>query len=283
SNGLWAQEGFPFLDSFVQHVTECYGAAVENLDFIDDPDGSREVINDWVAENTMDRILDLLPRGVISEDTRLVLTNAVYFKASWSHPFEEASTYRDTFHLHEAPSIEVPMMHQTKFFRNVVHSDYTAIELPYEGDEAVMLIVMPRDIQEFQRNLELETIQYIRQNMAATNVFLSMPKFRFTHRIGLSEVLKDMGMETAFESDADFSGFTGRRDLYISAVVHKAFVKVDEAGTEAAAATAVVANITAMPAQPTEISINRPFMFFIIHSETESILFMGRVMDPSEG
>ncbi len=283
SNGLWVQDGFNLLDEYVAEVTMYFSAAVRNLDFINDPDGSRETINGWVAESTLDRIQNLIPRGVLNDDTRVVLTNAVYFKASWMKPFHEFSTSDAQFFLSNGSTIDVPMMNQTDYFRYVSTEGCSAVELDYAAGNASMLILLPDgDIEEFQQNFDAGILETIRERLSSIRVSISMPKFEFSQSMQLSQILRTLGMESAFGSGADFSGFTGSPDLFISEVLHKAFVKVDETGTEAAAATAVVMGITAIPEQPVEMNINRPFLFFILDRESGSIVFMGRIMNPSD-
>ncbi|MCK5130859.1 MAG: serpin family protein [Candidatus Sabulitectum sp.] len=282
SNGLWVQDGFSLLDEYVAEVTRYYSASVRNLDFSNDTEGSREIINDWVSESTMDKILNLIPRGVLSADTRVVLTNAVYFKASWRHPFDEHATSRENFSLTDGSVISVPMMTQTEHFNYASTDGCSAVELYYAGGNASMLILLPGgDIQEFQQSFDADMLETIRTSLSSANVHLSMPRFEFTRSIGLSDILSSLGMESAFGSGADFRGFTGNLDLFISDVLHKAYVKVDEKGTEAAAATAMVMSLTAMPERPVEMNINRPFLFLILDRTTGSIVFMGRIMDPS--
>ncbi|MBN2587719.1 MAG: serpin family protein [Candidatus Fermentibacteraceae bacterium] len=282
ANGLWVQEGFQLLEDYRRQVALYFDAALENLDFQGDPEGSRRTINDWVADKTMDRILDLIPPGILGPDTRVVLTNAVYFKASWDKPFEEALTSEGRFLVADGSTVEVPMMRQTEFFDYVSTEGCSAVELLYSGGGASMLILLPDgDIDVFQQDLDADVLETIRNRMSRVNLFITMPKFEFAGTMQLGGVLGSMGMETAFGGGADFSGFTGSPDLYISEVMHKAFVKVDESGTEAAAATAVVMNLTAMPEPPVEMNINRPFLFFIFDRETDAIIFMGRVMDPA--
>ena len=281
SNGLWVQDGFNLLDEYVTEVTRYYSAAVRNLDFIDDSEGARETINEWVAQSTLNRILDLIPPGSLDEDTRVVLTNAVYFKASWRKPFNERSTEDAPFTLVGGSTIDVPMMNQTDFFNYVATEGCEAVELDYAAGNASMLILLPDgDMAEFQQGFNADMLETIRRRLSSCNVSLSMPKFEFSRSMQLSDLLQDLGMESAFGSAADFSGFTGSPDLFISKVLHKAFVKVDEAGTEAAAATAVVMGLTAIPEQPVQMNIDSPFMFFILDRESGSIVFMGRVMDP---
>ncbi|MCK4671976.1 MAG: serpin family protein [Candidatus Aegiribacteria sp.] len=283
SNGLWMQNGFNLLDEYVAEVTMYYSAAVRNLDFINDPDGSRETINEWVAESTLDRIQNLIPSGVLNDDTRVVLTNAVYFKASWLKPFHERATSNAPFLLTDGSTIDVPMMSQTDYFRYVSTEGCSTVELDYAAGNASMLILLPDgDIEEFQQDFNSDLLETIRRRLSSIRVSLSMPKFEFSRSMQLSQILRILGMESAFGSGADFSGFTGSPDLFISEVLHKAFVKVDETGTEAAAAKAVVMGITAIPEEPVEMNINRPFLFFIIDRESGCILFMGRIMDPSD-
>ncbi|MCK4504514.1 MAG: serpin family protein [Candidatus Aegiribacteria sp.] len=283
SNGLWVQDGFTLLDEYVAEVTRYYSAAVRNLDFINDPEPSRETINNWVAESTLDRIQNLIPSGVLKEDTRVVLTNAVYFKASWLKPFHERSTSDAPFFLADDSAIEVPVMNQTDYFNYVFTEGCSAVELDYAAGNASMLILLPDgDIEEFQRDFNADMLETIRGRLSSIRVSISMPKFEFSQSMQLSQMLRTLGMKSAFKSSADFSGFTGSPDLFISEVLHKAFVKVDEAGTEAAAATAVVMGLTAIPEPPVEMNINRPFLFFILDRESGCIVFMGRVMDPSD-
>lgn len=282
SNGLWVQDGFNLRDEYVAEVTMYYSAAVRNLDFIADPDGSREIINEWVAESTMDRIQNLIPSGVLNDDTRVVLTNAVYFKASWLKPFHEHFTSDAPFFLTNGSAINVPMMNQTDYFRYVSTEGYSAVELDYAEGNASMLMLLPDgDIEEFEQDFDSGMMETIRRRLSSTRVSISMPKFEFSQSMQLSQILRTLGMESAFSGSADFSGFTGNPDLFISEILHKAFVKVDETGTEAAAATAVVMGITAIPEEPVEMNINRPFLFFILDRESGCILFMGRIMDPS--
>ncbi len=285
SNGLWVQDGFNLLEEYVDEVTRFYDAGIRNLNFSGDPEGSREIINNWVAERTLNKILNLIPQGLLKEDTRVVLTNAVYFKASWKNPFDAHGTSNASFNLQDGSEIDVPMMNQTEYFKYVSTEGCSALELDYASGNASMLIILPdTDITEFQRTFDTDMFETIRRRLSSCNVSLSMPKFEFTKSLELSQILIALGMESAFDgSSADFSGFTGSPDLFISKVLHKAFVKVDESGTEAAAATAVVMRLTAIPGEPVAMNINRPFMFFILDRKTGSIVFMGRVMNPSEG
>jgi serpin B len=291
ANALWVEETFPLLASYTDLVEEKYDAEARNVDFIGDPEGSRITINDWVADKTRDRIRDLIPQGVIDGGTRVVLTNAVYFKGSWMYQFNDAATSEGDWHGMDNTVTQVPMMHQTESFDYGAGYGCSAISLPYSDGMSSMLIMLPDgDIGEFESNLDQETLDairdglfYSRVQLFYSRVQLTMPSFEFTSSFGLKETLESMGMTDAFDpASADFTGFTGAMDLYISAVIHKAFVKVDETGTEAAAATAVVMALTSAPPQdPVILTLDRPFLFMVVDDLTGSILFMGRVADPS--
>lgn len=281
SNGIWVQEGFELLDSFVSAVSGYYAAGVRNLDFTGDPEGSREIINEWVAENTLEKIIDLIPDGVLGADTRLVLTNAVYFKASWESPFNELATSEGRFVLSGGNAVTVPMMDQTEFFDYGSGEGWKAVSLDYTGRSVSMLIIVPDDMEEFQGGFDAAVLEGVIRRLSRVNLHLRMPRFEFTRSMPLGDILTALGMGSAFGSSANFSAITGNPDLFISQVLHQAYVKVDENGTEAAAATAVAMNITAIPSQPVEMTVDRPFIFLIRDTTTGSILFTGRVSDPS--
>ena len=282
-NAIWGQEGYEFLSEFLDVLAENYGAGLRLLDFVNAPEASRVTINDWVSEQTESRIEDLIPQGLINALTRLVLTNAIYFNAAWLHPFEEERTHEGTFYLLDGAEVTVPMMTQTESFGYAEGEGYQAVELPYDGRELSMVILLPDagQFEEFEDSLDAERVDAILKDLARRRVALTMPKFEFESGFSLKEALAAMGMPLAFFGDADFSGMTGNRDLFIADVIHKAFVSVDEAGTEAAAATAVVMMRAAMPEEPVEVTVDRPFMFMIRDNETGAILFVGRVVNPS--
>jgi serpin B len=283
-NAIWGQKGYPFLDAYLDTLAVNYGAGLRVLDFQAAPDQSRVVINDWVAEQTEDRIKDLIPQGAIDKLTRLVLTNAVYFNAAWASQFEEAATSDGVFHRPGGSDVTVPMMHQSGYFQYAEYDDYAAIELPYDGLELSMLILVPSEgsLGSFEQRLTSALAQESIAGLVGQPVVLSMPRFKVESSFGLNDALSSLGMTAAFDqSAADFSGMDGARDLYITDVVHKAFVDVDESGTEAAAATAVIVGATSAPAQPVQLTIDRPFVFAIRDIPTGTILFLGRVTDPS--
>ena len=281
-NETWGQQDYEFLAEFLDTLAENYGAGMRLLDFINSPEESRITINDWVEEQTEGRIEDLIPQGAIDAITRLVLTNAIYFNAAWKYPFEEEMTGDGTFNLLDGGDVTIPMMNQTESFGYTDGDGYQAIEMLYDGNELSMVIILP-DIDEFEAiesSMDSQFIADLIDDMRSAEVALTMPKFEFESDFSLVEALAAMGMPIAFSSAADFSGMTGSRDLTIGEVIHKSFVSVDEAGTEAAAATAVIMELTAMPDYET-VTIDHPFIFMIRDIQTDAILFVGRVMDPS--
>jgi serpin B len=283
-NAIWGQKDYnKFLSEFLDVLAENYGAGLRVLDFINTPEESRITINDWVSEQTEGRIEDLIPEGTIDAFTRLVLTNAIYFNAAWQFPFNEEATAEGLFYLLDGGEVIARMMMQTESFGYAEGAGYQAVELPYDGSELSMVIILPGDgrFETFESSLDYETIEDIISDLSRQQVNLTMPKFEFESEFSLKKVLMAMGMPVAFSTDADFSGMTGNRDLFIDDVLHKAFVSVDEAGTEAAAATAVIMALTALPAPPVEVTVDRPFIFLIRDIETSTILFVGRVVNPS--
>jgi len=281
-NDIWGQKDYKFMSEFLDVLAENYGAGLRILDFASAPEESRITINDWVSDQTEGRIEDLIPQGLIDPLTRLVLTNAIYFNAAWQYPFEDGMTEDEPFHLLDGSEVIVPMMKQTKMFHYAEGQDYQAIELLYDGSELSMIILLPHEGQfkTFETSLEPQRLDEIVSGLEYTQVALKMPKFEFESEFSLKEVLAAMGMPIAFSGGADFSGITGSRDLFIADVVHKAFVSVDEAGTEAAAATAVVMPTAMPPEEHVEVTINRPFVFLIQDIQTGTILFIGRILNP---
>ncbi len=282
-NAIWGQKDYSFLQDYLDTLARNYGAGLRVVDFIGAPEPSRITINDWVEEQTEERIKDLIPKGAINVLTRLVLTNAVYFNAAWESQFEEGFTAPGPFHLLDGAEVNVPMMRQTEGFGYASGPDFETVELPYDGHELSMVILLPAAgrFETFEGSLDYGVVKSAIGALQHTQVALTMPRFKMETSFNLNDALSELGMGIAFEPTvADFSGMDGGRDLFISDVVHKAFVEVDEAGTEAAAATAVIMEATGMPAQPVEVTIDRPFVFLIRDMETNAILFVGRVMNP---
>jgi serpin B len=281
-NAIWGQKDYEFLSSFLDVLAENYGAGLRILNFIKETEKSRVTINNWVSDQTEGRIEDLIPQGAIDEWTRLVLTNAIYFNAAWAYPFDEDMTADGPFYLLDGGQVTVPMMKQTESFGYGEGEGYQAVELLYDGDELSMVILLPEtgQFEAFEEGLQAQQVCDIISGLQPTEVALTMPKFEFDSEFGLKDTLAGMGMPIAFSSSADFSGMTGKPELFISDVVHKAFVAVDEAGTEAAAATAVIMKLTAVPEPPVEVTLDRPFIFLIRDIDTGAILFVGRVLNP---
>ncbi len=294
ANRIWGQQGFKFLDAFLNTLRTDYGAELVQLDF-GQAKAARKKINTWVEEATNGKIKDLIPEGGVNSMTRLVLTNAVYFKGKWEEAFKEDATKPTPFFLSASDKVDVPMMFQKKHhqFGTAKFGDnheVKILKLGYKADEKslgrglAMVLLLPDDkagLPDLEKQLTADNIGKWTKNLRSTEVSVWLPKFKLTQEIQLSRVLSSLGMTSAFDPDkADFSGMDGKRDLFISEVFHKSFVDVNEEGTEAAAATGVVIRAMAMPAEPSEFRADHPFVFLIRDEPTGSILFLGRVNDP---
>lgn len=283
-NAIWGQQDYKFLPAFLDVLAENYGAGLRILDFISNAEKSRITINDWVSDRTEGRIKDLIPQGAVNSLTRLVLTNAIYFNAAWQHPFNKALTADGPFHLLDGKQVTVPMMKQTESLGYGKGEGYQSVELRYDGGEISMVILLPDagKFETFEEGLQAQRVETIIKGLNNARVTLTMPRFEFDSDFSLKDTLAGMGMPVAFTDNADFSGMTGRRELLISDVIHKAFVSVDEAGTEAAAATGVIVGVTSIPVEPpVQVTIDRPFIFLIRDIGTGSIIFVGRVLNPN--
>jgi serpin B len=282
-NAIWGQQGYQFLPDFLDRLAENYGAGLRVLDFQKAAEPARVTINNWVDQQTEGKIKDLIPPGAIDSMTRLVLTNAIYFNAAWAQPFDKNATTDGPFTLLDGSQATVPMMRQTESLGYAKGNGYQAVELPYDGRQLSMLILLPDTGQfdTFEASLNAKQVDDIVKGMSPREVSLSMPHFKTETSFGLDETLRDLGMRDAFSAGiADFSGMTDNRELFIGAAIHKAFVSVDEAGTEAAAATAVIMTASAMPLEPLKVDVDRSFVFLIRDTETGTILFVGRVLNP---
>ena len=282
ANSIWGQQGYEILPTFLDVLAVNYGTGLSLLDFEDASEESRVIINDWVSDQTEGKIEDLIPEGSIDTLTRLVLTNAIYFDGAWKYPFEESLTRDGTFNLLDGSQVTVPMMKQTESFNCTTGDEYMAVELPYVGDDLSMVIFLP-DIdkfEEFENSLDAERACDILNELSSMRVQLTMPRFSYEgDSFSLKTTLVDLGISDMFsDSQADLSGIDGTRNLFIQDVVHKAFIEVNEVGTEAAAATGAIVGVTSMPPQ---VTLDRPFVYMIRDTDTGSILFMGRVLDPS--
>ena len=285
ANALWGQKDDGFLSDFLSTMQTAYGAGFNELDFARDPENSRLAINNWVERQTQEKIEDLLPPGSIDSSDRLVLTNAIYFKGKWADQFKRSETANADFTVTREQKVSVPLMNQTSAFKYLEGNGYQALELPYAGKDLSMVILLPRQadgLPALERALTAEKLSAALARFDSQKVIVFLPKFRITAAFNLNQALADLGMPLAFSDGADFSGMNGRRDLRISLVIHKAYVDVDEEGTEAAASTATGLAIAAH-IRPPEIPIFRadhPFIFLIRDNRSGSILFMGRVVNP---
>jgi serpin B len=287
ANSVWAEQTFPFLQEYLDVIALNYGAGIQLADFLSEHEAVRKQINDWVSDQTEDKINDLLQPGILNPSTKMVLVNAIYFKADWMVKFDPDLTRDAPFHLLDGSEVQADMMSKTMYGLPYTSGDgFQAVELAYQGGTAAMNIIVPDEgkFVEFESALDAARLNEILGNMQPSPVHLSMPKFDFTSEFNLSDQLKGMGMPDAFDENlADFSGMTGGRDVFIDNVIHKAFVAVDEDGTEAAAATAVIiAPTSAGPIEAITLVIDRPFIFLIRDIPSGQILFIGRVLDPME-
>ncbi|RUM62232.1 MAG: serpin family protein [Sulfurimonas sp.] len=283
ANAMWPQKDFPVLDSYLNTIKVNYGANVKTLDYVNQTEASRIAINNWVEEKTHERIKDIIPKGEIDETTLLVLTNAVYFKGRWQSEFYEDDTKNATFTAEDGSTHEIAFMNQRELYYQYFKTDnYQAINVPYQKNRSSMLIILPDEGAFSNAINNIERIyRQTQENMTSKNIALKMPKFEFhTPLYNIKEYLKMLGMNQPFLASADFSNLSNTT-LKIDAVLHKAFIKVDEKGTEATAATVVIdANVT-KPPEPIVFNINRPFIFFIKDTLSGQILFMGVMRTPA--
>ncbi len=280
-NSIWPQEGFSFVDSYLETIKNHYYGAIVELDYVNDTEGSRKTINAWVEDQTHDRIKDLIPKGAINTYTRLVLTNAIYFKGSWLDEFDKELTQEEDFKVSSSKNVKVNMMRKEDSFNYSENENFKLVELPYKGDKLSMLVLLPQDnfYSEFP---SLEEINSLSNSFSRNEVSLKLPRFGFETKYGLVEKFKELGMNAPFSGSADFSKMSPE-DLVISAIIHQTFVLVDEEGTIAAAATAVVMDMTsAGPTEQKEFFVDHPFYFIIKEKETGLFLFFGKVVEPVE-
>lgn len=290
ANNVWVQSQFPLLLPFQKTIREDFGSSINNVDFAKHSAAAIESINRWVAENTKGKIQHLLTAQDVTADTRLVLTSAIYMKAQWLHLFDEKKTAKKPFYLDKTKSIDANMMSMTATFPLFVDDTVAVVEIPYvnehaQGPELVMMIALPKEldgIAGLESQLSAETFQKWSKGLQTKRVKLSIPKFKLETRIDLNDSMKALGMALAFTPKADFSGISGSANLYISKAIHQTFVDVDEKGTEAAAATAISMNLTAIlaPEEPHVFNANHPFLFLIVDKDSGAILFLGRLTKP---
>jgi serpin B len=285
ANALWAQTGERILSDFQKRIEINYQGGLEQVDFRRAPADALRTINTWVEERTSGKIKDLLKPGHIDSQTMLILTNAIYFKALWDTPFDEHATAPADFHASDHDPVRVDMMKLTGRFRYLDEKTFQALELPYLGNGQAMVILLPKTndgLAELEASLSFTMLEGWLKKLSSHRVNVSLPRFKLTAELELKGALSELGMPLAFQPrKADFAGITGTRDFAISAVVHKAFVEVQEKGTEAAAATGVVMKSAAMvPSTPAVFRADHPFFFLIRDTRTGSLLFLGRLVRP---
>ncbi len=285
ANALWSQTGEPILSDFRKRIEVNYRGAVNPIDFRGSTDRARQTINAWVEAQTRGKIKDLLQPESVNASTVLVLCNAIYFKALWSKPFATDRTHPDDFRLATGDKARVNMMNLTDRFQYFEEPSLQALELPYKGNSLSMVLFLPRSpdgLAAFESSLTSEKLDGWLAKLSSNRVNLTIPRFRLAGQFDLRSTLSTLGMPSAFQvGAADFSGITGTRDFAISAVVHKAFVEVEEKGTEAAAATGIVMMETkAFIGPPKVFRADHPFFFVIRDLRNGSILFIGRLVRP---
>ena len=281
ADALWGQEGYGFRKEFLDRIEKYYSGGFNTVDFIGDTDKAATRINQWASENTAGKIKDLISGDDIDMDTRLVLTNAIYFKGDWTFEFDKKMTRKKPFYVTPEKPVEAEMMFNEEDYRYGEPDDgLQVLELPYKGDDLSMVVLLPKHLPDLEKALNPDHLNNWLAGLQPEKVKVYLPRFKFQTRYYLGDYLKSMGIVEAFSDRADFSGMTGSKDLYIGKVIHQADIEVNEKGTEAAAATAVVMTWKSVPMTVT-FNADRPFLFLIRHKPTNSILFMGRVMNPA--
>lgn len=286
ANALWGQANYPFQKEFINLLNKYYEAGFNEVDFVNEEnrEKARLTINKWVEDKTNNKIKELIHPEDISALTRLILVNAIYFKGKWQNQFDPKETRDMPFNLENKKKINVPMMHQEGKFNYTEDEKVQVLELPYSEKELSMVIFLPKEgisLSDFEKELSIERVNKLLSNLSQEKVDVYIPKFKMEKRYILNKILIDLGMSDAFDMMlADFSGMTGSKDLYISKVIHQSFVEVNEEGTEAAAATAVIMSGKSIAPMIIEFKADRPFLFIIRDIKTNTILFMGRFVEP---
>lgn len=278
ANSAWGQGGFPFEEAYLEVLARNFGAGMRVVDFVGDPAGSTDTINSWVEDVTEDRIEDLIPPGVVNVDTRLVLVNAIWFKANWLEPFSPEATAPGDFTLLDGSKVTVPLMRTSTRGQYVATDGYEAVRIAYAGDAAMVIMLPPEGTSPLELAATLSAAD-IRPQFGVYQLELTMPKFQFESDAALKPALQTLGMTSAFSEAADLSGITDAAELFVQDALHKSFIALDENGTEAAAATALVVGLTSAP-PPAEFTADRPFLFWIEHTTTGEMLFLGQVANP---
>jgi len=280
-NAPFAQRGFGLKQPYLDALASRFGAGLRLVDYVGAAETARQLINGWVSDQTEQRIKELLAAGAVDQMTRLVLVNAIYLKAAWLTPFEPDATQTAPFTRPGGTTVDVAMMHGGGALPYAEGDGWQAVQLPYVGGKLAMLVIVPDDMAAFEAGFDDQSLRAIVDGLDTHEVILGLPKFGTESRMELGPALAALGMPTAFTDPADFSGITTQERLLISAVIHQANIDVDEKGTEAAAATAVVMRATAAPNGIVTLTVDRPFLFALRDTETRAVLFLGRIIDPS--
>jgi len=285
ANALWGQKGFGFLPDFLNLTRKDYGAGLVEVDFLHDAELARKTINEWVEQQTHHKITDLFPPRTLDRNTRLALTNAIYFKGDWAAPFRKGLTHEQEFHLTAQDKLKVPMMHRTAHYNYADGGTFQGLELPYQGDDLSMLVLLPKKVDglaDLEKLLSARRLKDWLGKLRSQEVVVSLPRFKMTQAYRLNDVLAAMGMASAFDMDrADFTAMNGTGPrLFLSVVIHKAFVDVNEQGTEAAGATGAGIALASAPVKQQIFQADHPFLFLIRDNRSGSILFLGRVSNP---
>ncbi len=286
ANALWGQKGYPFKADFLQIAKDDYGGGLNDVDFKGATEQARQTINAWVEKQTNDKIKDLIPQGVLDASTRLVLTNAIYFKGDWASQFKKDATHDGPFHLSAEKKVDAPLMSQKGKFGYFDGGSFQALEMPYANGDLSMVVLLPKKIDglaDVEKDLTTDKLAGWIGKLYKQEVVVTLPKFKTTQQMGMKGVLSKMGMPVAFTDRADFSGIGGDPgELCIQDVIHKAYVDVNEEGTEAAAATGVIVESTSARVVTPEFRADHPFIFLIRDTRNGSILFLGRLADPTK-
>jgi serpin B len=285
ANSLWCQQGYPFQDDFLKIAGDRYGAGLNQVDFGKNAESARQQINAWVARRTQNKIQDLVPQGKIDDFTQLVLADAIYFKGHWHVEFDKSKTQDAPFHVNSSRSTSVATMNVEDEFNYGETENLQMVELPYFAQRMSLIILLPKQVDglsKLEQSLDPPSFNQLLGQMQSHQVNVFLPKFKLTSEFNLGDTLQAMGMTEAFSPQADFSGISTSSSLYIGFVLHKAYVNVDEEGTEAAAATAIgmMMGIMRPPPPPIVFRADHPFLLLIRHNQTGTILFMGRLTSP---
>ena len=283
ANRLWPHQRYPFLQPFLDICREEYAAPPVPVDY-NEPDAARQIINDWVAQETEDKIRELITPGILNALTRLVLVNAIYFKGNWASQFDKAKTETAPFWIGPSESIDAPLMQQQATFPYGETANVQIVELPFVGDDLALVVLLPRErdgLRKIEESLSAPDLHSWLRRLRPREVDLCLPRFRVNSSFRLDSTLRALGMADAFDdAKADFSGMDGEKWLYIAAVLHQAYMEANEEGAEAAAATAVVMKLRSLPPPPAIVRADHPFLFLLREKQTGSLLFMGRVVNP---